>query len=61
MANIFRVALEILDNKNGDELAKDEQKLLSAAMIPLFLLPQFNDMHLREGLEELAKIVEAAQ
>lgn len=58
MANTFRQALEILDTKNGDELTEDEQELVAAAMIPLFLLPQFNDMPVGEGLEELARIVE---
>jgi len=60
MANIFREALEILDNKNGD-MAEEKEGIMSAAMIPLIILPQFNDMYLRKGLEELAKIVEEAQ
>ncbi len=59
MANIFRQALKILDNENGDMAGEEE--IMSAAMIPLIILPQFNDMSLREGLEELAKIVEEAQ
>lgn len=57
MANIFRQALEVLDTKNGD-MTKDEQELLSAAMIPLLLLPEYNDVDLREGLAELAWLVE---
>ncbi len=58
--NLFRQALEILNTKNGD-MTEEERELLSAAMIPLNILPGYNDIEVREGLEELAKIVEGAQ
>ncbi|GAI47846.1 unnamed protein product [marine sediment metagenome] len=58
MANIFREALGILDNKHGDELNDEEEELLSAALIPLMILPQYNHVDLREGLAELARMVE---
>ena len=59
MANIFRQALKIL-GKNG-ERTEEEKELVTAATIPLDMLPQFNDMTTPEGLEELAKIVEEAE
>ena len=59
MANIFRQALKILGNKNGDMTGEEE--IMSAAMIPLIILSQFDEMPISEGLEELAKIVEEAQ
>lgn len=56
MDNIFRQALEIL-HKNG-EMTEEEQELLAAATIPLDLMPQFSNLTTRQGLEDLAKIVE---
>ena len=59
--NIFREALNILRNHHGDEMGEEEQEIVAAAMIPLNMLPEFNDKTRDEGLEELASIVEEAR
>ncbi|MBA7498906.1 hypothetical protein ES704_01645 [subsurface metagenome] len=56
--NIFRQAKQLLDNKGDQEMSEEEKKLLSAATIPLVILPRFNDTLTGEGLEELAKLIE---
>lgn len=58
MANIFREARELLHTKNGSDMTEEEQELVCAAMIPLFLLPEYEDIHVGEGLDKLAKIVD---
>ena len=60
LENIFREAKELLDTKDGRKMTEEEQELVSAAMIPLNILPHFNDMTIGEGLEELARIVDEA-
>lgn len=59
--NIFRQALEILHSRRGDEMSEEEEEIVAAAMIPLNMLPEFNDKTTDEGLEVLAKIVEEAR
>lgn len=61
MANIFREALEILNNKHDGNMTKEEAEIVSSAIIPLMILPQYNHVDLREGLEYLARIVEEAR
>ena len=56
--NIFRQAKQLLNNKGDQEMSEEEGKLLSAATIPLIILPRFNNTPTGEGLEELAKLVE---
>lgn len=58
--NLFRRALEIHSRKLGSQLTEEEEKLLSAAMIPLNILPQYQDIPIDLGLQELAEIVEEA-
>lgn len=58
--NLFRCALGILNRKPGLQITEEEKKLLSAARIPSNVLPRYNDIEIREGLEELAEIVEEA-
>lgn len=58
MANIFREALEILNNKHDGNMTKEEAEIVSSAIIPLMILPQYNHVDLREGLAELARMVE---
>lgn len=58
--NIFREARQLLQDKpmlvmNGEELIT-----VKAAMIPLNILPQFNDIPIDEGLEKLAKMWDEA-
>ena len=56
MTNLFRQAKQFLDRK--DSLTDEEQGLVNTAIIPLMLLPEYNDIPISQGLEELAKIVE---
>ena len=58
MANIFRQAKNLLDTKAGREWTEEEWEVFGAAMIPLTILARYNDMATREGLEDLARIVE---
>ncbi|HUV56858.1 MAG TPA: hypothetical protein VMV84_06455 [Dehalococcoidales bacterium] len=60
MANLFRQAKQLLDTKDG-EMTEEEQKLVGAAEIPLLILPEYNDVTISEGLEELATMVEEAE
>ena len=60
--NIFRQAKQLLDKKdNGGELTEEELGLVNTAMIPLLILPGFNDTPITEGLEELARMAEEAK
>ena len=59
--NIFHQAHELLKTKNGQKLTEEEGKLLSTALIPLLALPQYNDVPISKGLEELAELVEEAK
>ena len=54
--NIFRAAKELPKTKPVLEMNGEEVLTVKAAMIPLDILPQFNDKTIDEGLEELAKI-----
>ncbi|MBA7696962.1 hypothetical protein ES703_105620 [subsurface metagenome] len=60
MPNIFREAKQLLDKKDaGAQLSEEEQGLIDLAlMMPLLMLPKYNDTPLSDGLEELAKLVE---
>jgi hypothetical protein len=54
MPDIFRQALKILDKRGRTE---EEDELLAAALIPLDLFPQFNELTTREGLKLLSKMI----
>jgi len=54
--NIFRQAKELLHTKPIKEMAKEEVLTVKAATIPLDILPEFNDMTIDEGLEELVHL-----
>jgi len=57
--NIFREAKELWEKKrNGVVLTEEEEKLLGAGMIPLNRLPQYNNIEISEGLEELAQMLD---
>ncbi len=61
--NIFRQAKILLDTKKGPEMTEDELQLINTALIPLVvktngIFPE--NMTIREGLEELAKIWDEA-
>ncbi len=62
MANIFRQAKELLENKDpGTELTEEERHTISAAEIPMNVrgcLPQ--DIAICELLEKMARQVEEA-
>lgn len=59
--NIFREAKQLLRDKPILEMNGEEVLTVKAAMIPLDILPQFNDKTVDEGLEELAKIFDEAK
>jgi len=56
--NIFSQAKWLLDHKNGDEMTEDEVNLVSAAIILLYLNPEYSDVPIGEGLEALARITD---
>ena len=59
--NIYRQAKELLDRKHDNKLTEEEYQLINTAIIPLMITNVLGkDITLREGLEELAKIVEEA-
>lgn len=58
--NIFREAKQLLATKAINEMNQEEVLTVKAAMIPLTILPQFNDMTPDEGLEDLARLFEKA-
>jgi len=58
MTNIFREAQQILRWKHPLEMSKEEQEVISAAEIPLTILPRYNDMTTEAGLEDLAQAIE---
>lgn len=64
MANIFRQALELLDKKDGGgELTEEETRLVNSAesftanLLPK-LKPEYDELPVSGGLEELARMVE---
>lgn len=59
--NIFRQAQVLLQQKPVSEMNEEELHIVNAATIPLNTLPQFNDMTIEEGLEELAKMADECQ
>jgi len=54
--NIFRQAKQLLRSKSIFDMTEEEVTTVGAAMIPLDLLPQFNDKTTDEGLEKLSKM-----
>lgn len=58
--NIFREAKQLLNTTLVSEMSYEEVLTVKAAVIPLNILPQFNDMTTDEGLEELAQLFEEA-
>lgn len=56
--NLFRQAKNLLDTKDGREWTEEEWEVFGAAMIPLTILAKYNDMTTKEGLEDLARMVE---
>ena len=59
--NIFREALMLLSTRNGEGMSDEERELLATALIPLMLLPQYQDIPIGEGLENLARMIEEAE
>ena len=56
--NIYRQAKELLDKNHDYKLSEKERQLINTAIIPLMITKVFpKDITLREGLEELAKLV----
>lgn len=58
--NVFREAKDLLRDKNIFELNEEELTTVKPALIPLDILPEFNDKTTDQGLEELAKIWDEA-
>ena len=59
MANLFREAKQLLDKRdNGSELTEEEAELVATAIIPLMILPEYNDTPISQGLLELAKMMD---
>jgi len=57
--NLFKQAKQLLAKKDaGGELTKEERELINTAIIPLMILPQYNDTPMAIGLGELVGIVE---
>ena len=56
--NLFRQAQQILRDKPVLEMNGEELSTVNAAIIPLGLLPGFNDLTTDQGLGELARILE---
>jgi hypothetical protein len=59
--NIFHEALMLLSTRNGQGMSDEERETVSTAIIPLMLLPQYSDIPIGEGLEDLDKMVEEAK
>jgi len=59
--NIFHEASVLLSTRNGQGMSDEERDTVAVAMIPLMLLPQYSDIPIDEGLEDLAKMVEEAK
>lgn len=59
--NIFREARHLLRDKSEMEMNGEELITVKAALIPINILPEFNDKTIDEGLEELAKILDEAK
>lgn len=60
MPNIFKQAKQLLDTKPVEEMNYEEVLTVKTAMIPLNILPEFNDINIDEGLEKLAKLLDEA-
>lgn len=58
--NIFRQAKRLLDTKPIEEMGYEEVLTVKAALIPLDILPEFNDMTTDEGLEDLSRLFDGA-
>jgi hypothetical protein len=56
--NIFREALLLLSTKNGEDMSEEETETVSTAIIPLMLLPEYFNIPIPDGLEDLARMVE---
>lgn len=56
--NIFREALVLLSTRNGQGMSDEESETVALAMIPLMVLPEYSEVPIGEGLEDLAKILE---
>lgn len=58
--NIFREAKELLETnpKPFSEMTEEEVLIIKAATIPLFILPEYNDISILDGLESLATLME---
>lgn len=56
MVNIFQEAINLLDNKPPETWSEEEQLTVNAAQIPLNILPEFNEMTTRQGLNYLADL-----
>jgi len=54
--NIFMEAKQLLNTKPVSEMTRDEISTVTAATIPLNILPQFNDLTTDQGLEVLSKL-----
>ena len=58
MVNLFLEAKRLLESKSVSDMTAEELLVVKAALIPLTILPQFNDMTIFDGLEELAKMTD---
>lgn len=58
--NIFREAKELLRDRSLLEMDGEELIIVKAALIPLNILPEFNDITTEEGLEALARMFDEA-
>lgn len=65
MTNLFREAKQLLDTRDGDLTEEERQLVNTAEAFAINLLPklepEYDELPVREGLEELAKIVEGAR
>jgi hypothetical protein len=59
--NIFREALMLLNTRNGQGMSDEERELMATALIPLMLLPQYSNIPIHDGLEDLTKMLEEAR
>ncbi|MBA7648521.1 hypothetical protein ES703_56308 [subsurface metagenome] len=58
--NIFKEAKELRNTKLIDKMSYEEVLTVKAAMIPLNIMPQFEDMTIDQGLEYLSLLFEEA-
>ncbi len=58
--NIFRLAKQLLRTKPIGEMTGKELTAVKAALIPLNILPEFNDKTISQGLEELSRLFDEA-